>query len=155
MFTDLRPECKLMALGPDHVPCATLISHHVHTNKSSVHSLWSSQCLVHLSTLSLLCVCSGPSATQRTTTTYHLLAATECCLTETPLPASHRPPLAWWASPPWGHLESHRGPLCATNLLLTGEWVSSLIDDLTSQSKQLPCTEMEKNLRLCNCSTFK
>ena len=62
----------------------------------------------------------GQWATLRTTTVCLLQEATECCPTETPQPASPRPPLAWSASPPWGRLESHQGPSYATNPHLTG-----------------------------------
>lgn len=63
---------------------------------------------------------SGQWATQRTTTVCLLQEATKCCPTETPQPASPRPPQAWSASPRWGRLESHQAPLHATNPHQTG-----------------------------------
>lgn len=82
-------------------------------------------CINHLSVVRLflsithrpLCI-SGRSATQRTTTACLLQEATGP--TETPQPASPLLPPAWSVSPRWDHLESHRAPLCATNLHPTG-----------------------------------
>lgn len=80
------------------------------------------------------CFPPGQWVTLRTTTACHLQEATESWCTETPRPASPPLPQAWWASPPWGHLEWHQVPLYATSLRPTGEytWGSSAASSVTS-----------------------
>lgn len=74
----------------------------------------------------------GQWAIQRTTTVWVLQEASGCYPTETPQPASPRPPPAWSASPRWGHLESLQVPLYATDLHPTGVCVWSLFSELSS-----------------------